>query len=79
MIFEFDPWKLDIDVKATEALYAQNDFATDKSVNETFVNAFTKEQKAFFRSVGVNPMRARAEEKSMIYRTRMRCREERFA
>lgn len=63
MIFEFDPWKLDIDVKATEALYAQNDFATDKSVNETFVNAFTKEQKAFFRSVGVNPMRARAEEK----------------
>ena len=63
MIFDFYPWTLDIDVEATKKLYVQNDFAEDRMVNEKFVNAFTKEQKAFFDSVGVDPMRVRAEEK----------------
>ena len=63
MKFNFYPWTLDVDVEATKELYAQNDFAEDRTVNERFVNSFTKEQKAFFDSVGVDPMRVRAEEK----------------
>ena len=50
-------------MEATKELYIQNDFAENRTVNERFVNVFTKEQKAFFDSVGVDPMRARAEEK----------------
>ena len=41
----------------------QNNFAKDKAVNERFVSALSAEQKEFFNSVGVNPMRVRAEEK----------------
>lgn len=63
MIFNFYPWTLDIDVKATEELYAHNDFSEDRNVNVRFMDAFTEKQKMFFASVGVNPMRVRAEEK----------------
>ena len=38
----------------------QNNFAKDKAVNESFVSALSAEQKEFFNSVGVNPMRVRA-------------------
>ena len=63
MIFDFYPWTLDIDVEATKKLYMQNNFAENRTVNERFVNAFEKEHKLFFDSVGVDPMRVRAEEK----------------
>ena len=43
MTFDFYPWILDIDVEATKQLYAQNDFAKDKAVNERFVSALSAE------------------------------------
>ena len=63
MTFDFYPWILDIDVEATKQLYAQNDFAKDKAVNERFVSALSAEQQEFFDSVGDDPMCVLAEEK----------------
>ena len=54
MIYEFLPWKLDVDAEATKLFYETNDFSKDKSVNEEFIESLTEEQKNFFNSLGVN-------------------------
>lgn len=54
MIYEFLPWKLDVDAEATKLFYETNDCSKDKSVNEEFIESLTEEQKNSFNSLGVN-------------------------
>lgn len=56
MIFDFNPWKLDIDVEATKKFYIETDYALDKDVNLEFIDSLTKEQRAFFDSLGIDLM-----------------------
>ena len=62
MIFEFYPWKIDIDVEATRQLYLSNDYAEDKRINKKIYDGMSEKQKAFFLSLGVDIMKVRAEE-----------------
>ena len=52
MIFEFYPWKIDIDVEATRQLYLSNDYAEDKRINKKIYDGMSEKQKAFFLSLG---------------------------
>ena len=63
MIFQFDPWKLDIDVEATRKLYSENDYALDREINMRFAEWYPAELKSLFESVGVDPHKLCAEEK----------------
>ncbi len=63
MIFQFDPWKLDIDVEATRKLYSENDYALDREINMRFAEWYPAELKSLFESVGVDPLKLCAEEK----------------
>lgn len=62
MIFKFYPWTPDIDVEATKQLYLENDYSTDTSANTKFVGQLSEKQKDFFKSIGVNPMKIKADE-----------------
>lgn len=62
MIFKFYPWTLDIDVEATKQLYLENDYSTDFSANTKFAGQLSEKQKDFFKSMGVNPMKIKANE-----------------
>lgn len=54
MIFEFLPWKLDIEIESTKIFYETNDYSKDKNLNNEFIKSLNKEQKYFFDSLGVN-------------------------
>ncbi len=51
MLFDFKPWKLDIDVDATRELYLNN-----KSINisNKVMSVLSENQKVFFESLGVD-------------------------
>lgn len=54
MIFNFDPWQLDIDVNLTKQLYQEADYSTDKTANIEFIESLSSEQQLFFYSLGVD-------------------------
>lgn len=51
MEFNFYPWKLDIDVEKTKALYAEKTFAVDEAANRILISKLTKEQRDFLDSL----------------------------
>lgn len=63
MIFQFSPWKLDINVSATKKMYQENNFALDREINQKFINWYPEDLKSLFESVGVDMLRVRADEK----------------
>lgn len=62
MIFNFHPWILDINVEPTKQLYSENDYSTDPAANTKFAKQLSERQKDFFTSIGVNPMKTKADE-----------------
>lgn len=54
MIFDFNPWQLDVDVELTKQLYKEVDYSTDKTANIEFIESLSSEQKMFFNSLGVD-------------------------
>lgn len=54
MIFDFNPWQLDIDIESTKLFYESNDYSEDKNLNKDFRESLTKEQKDFFDSLGID-------------------------
>lgn len=63
MIFDFYPWKLEVDIDKTKELYIKNNYAIDKKTNEEFVNQLSDKQMDFFLSLGVNPMKIEIDKK----------------
>lgn len=63
MEFNFYPWKLDIDVEKTKALYAEKTFAVDEAANRILISKLTKEQKDFLGSLGVDPSKIQVHKK----------------
>ena len=54
MIFDFNPWQLDVDVLSTKELYKEADYSTDKKSNMEFIESLSLEQQRFFNSLGVD-------------------------
>lgn len=54
MIFNFNPWQLDVDVDLTKQLYKDVDYSIDKMANTEFIDSLLSEQQLFFRSLGVD-------------------------
>lgn len=63
MEFNFYPWKLDIDVEKTKALYAEKTFAVDEAANRILISKLTKEQRGFLGSLGVDPSKIQVHKK----------------
>ena len=63
MLFDFYPWKMDIDIEATKELYIKRNYAKDSEVNKNIFNTMSKKQKDFFMSIGVDILKVKAEEK----------------
>ena len=63
MEFNFYPWKLDIDVEKTKALYAEKTFAVDEAANRILISKLTKEQRDFLDSLGVDPSKIQVHKK----------------
>lgn len=58
MIFDFNPWQLDVDVDLTKQFYKEADYSTDKTVNLEFIKSLSSEQRMFFDSLGVDLTKA---------------------
>lgn len=54
MIFDCNPWQLDVDVELTKQMYKENDYSIDKTVNMEFIESLSTEQKMFFNSLGID-------------------------
>ena len=54
MIFDFNPWQLDVDIDLTKQLYKEVDYSTDKTANMEFIESLSLEQQQFFNSLGVD-------------------------
>lgn len=70
MEFNFYPWKLDIDVEKTKALYVEKTFAVDEEANRILLSKLTKEQRDFLDSLGVDSTKIQVHKRSMTYRKR---------
>lgn len=58
MIFNFNPWQLDIDVGLTKQLYKEVNYSIDKKANTEFIESLSPEQLLFFKSLGVDLTKA---------------------
>lgn len=63
MEFNFYPWKLDIDVEKTKALYVEKTFAVDEEANRILLSKLTKEQRDFLDSLGVDSTKIQVHKK----------------
>ena len=54
MIFDFDPWKLDIDVDATREQYRNNECNRNIDLTNKVIQLLSEEQKNFFTSLSVD-------------------------
>ncbi|MFA9378780.1 MAG: hypothetical protein ACERKZ_18850 [Lachnotalea sp.] len=65
MIFDFKPWKLDIDVDATRKQYCNNECNRNIKLTNKVMQLLSKDQKDFFTSLSVDI--SKAEIKENIY------------
>lgn len=54
MIFDFNPWQIDVDIELTKQLYKEVDYSIDKTTNVEFIESLSSEQQQFFYSLGVD-------------------------
>ncbi len=54
MIFDFNPWQLDVDIDLTKQLYKEVDYSIDKTANMEFIESLSLEQQQFFNYLGVD-------------------------
>lgn len=66
MIFDFYPWKMDIDVEKTKKFYQENDYSQNKEWNKNFVNILNKEQHDFFEELGIDLMKIEIEKRDFV-------------
>ena len=57
MIFDFYPWKIDIDIEETKQFYQGNDYSENKEWNKTFKNNLNTIQQEFFEKLNIDLMK----------------------
>lgn len=63
MLYDFYPWKIDVDQKGTVELYEEKDYSVNKDWNKELISRLNDEEKQFFEKLGVNLMKTEIEEK----------------
>ena len=66
MIFDFHPWKMDVDVDETKRFYQENDYSSNKDWNEMFVEELNASQIDFFHNLGVDLMKKEVEKRDFV-------------
>jgi hypothetical protein len=61
MIFDFYPWKIEVDVDETRRFYHENDYSSNKEWNKMFVEVLTASQIDFFHNLGIDLMKIEVE------------------
>lgn len=54
MIYNYYPWKIEVDVDKTKKIYEENNFCVNKCVNAQFISYLNKKQISFFKDLGVD-------------------------
>lgn len=57
MIFDFYPWKIDVDINKTKKFYEENDYSYNKEWNKKFISILNKSQYDFFVELGIDLMK----------------------
>ena len=57
MIYDFYPWKVDVDIEKTREFYQENDYSSNKDWNRMFVEILNPIQREFFDNLGVDMMK----------------------
>ena len=57
MVFDFYPWKIDVDIENTRNFYQENDYSSNKEWNKMFVDVLTPIQKEVFDELGIDMMK----------------------
>lgn len=66
MIFDFYPWKMDVDIEKTKEFYQDNDYSVNKEWNEEFINRLNISQREFFDRLNIDLMKIEIERRDFI-------------
>lgn len=56
MLFDFLPWKIEVDLEKTKQFYIENDYSVNKEWNQNFSKCLNANQRAFFDTLNVDLM-----------------------
>ena len=54
MIFDYTPWKIDVDIEKTKQFYENNSLVKDAKINESFLKLLTLAQREHFERLGAD-------------------------
>ncbi|MBA4700299.1 MAG: hypothetical protein H2212_12775 [Ruminococcus sp.] len=54
MVFDFEPWKLDIDIDSTKELYRNNECNRNINLTNKVMQLLSEEQRYFFKSLSID-------------------------
>jgi len=57
MVFDFYPWKIEVDVEKTRKFYQENDYSSNKEWNKMFSDILNPLQQDFFDNLGIDLMK----------------------
>ena len=66
MVFDFYPWKIEVDVEKTRKFYEENDYSFNKEWNNEFVALLNPVQKDFFNNLGIDFMKIEIEKHDFV-------------
>lgn len=66
MVFDFYPWKIDVDVEETRCFYQENDYSSNKEWNKMFVEVLNASQIDFYHNLGIDLMKIEVEKVDFI-------------
>ena len=66
MVFDFYPWKIDVDVEKTRRFYQENDYSSNKEWNKMFVEVLNESQIDFFDNFGIDLMKIEIEKHDFV-------------
>lgn len=66
MVFDFYPWKIDVDVEKTRMFYQEKDYSSNKAWNKMFAEVLNPLQKDFFNNLGIDLMKIEIEKRDFV-------------
>ena len=67
MLYDFYPWKIDVDKADTEKFYTEKDFSLNKEWNQEFEKLIGDSGREFFVKLGVDLLKTEVEEKVLEF------------
>lgn len=66
MVFDFYPWKIEVDIEKTRKFYQENDFSSNMEWNNKFAALLNPVQKDFFNNLGIDFMKIEIEKRDFV-------------